>query len=185
MKLDPRYKIEKVACKNDDRPNLHCVYLDTDGAPAVPGSGDRTLAGKLVATDGRAMAVVPCHVEHDETPGPLPVEAAKAARSCSLGATAAPDEVLEHLTGNKLTRNKNVDFPPWRMVVPAPSDDDFIVGIDAKLLLELADAIGAENRATKQRIVKLRIPRSGVDPITVEPNNNLDGSYGLIMPCRV
>lgn len=177
MKLDRKYEIERVASKDIARPHLHGVYLDTSEVQAL-----------LVATNGHAMAVVPCDADKDsDVGGILPIECMKGARTSTIGVQVGADSVSHLADGVTLARDKNGQFPPWRQVVPKADRRETVVSFNAALLLDLAKAIGAKGRAGACLVtLRIAVDKDGgiipLDPIRVESDGE---AYGVLMPCRM
>lgn len=126
---------------------------------------------RLVATNGKVIALVEVHVDDGDVSGPVSLEALKAARANIRPRSAYP-HILCGATILKthgppqsgmpldLPRPTTV-FPPYNAVVPEcnPGDPGTItVGLDAQLLLDLARALGAEDRHSGRPAVFLTFP---------------------------
>lgn len=167
------------------RPVLEHVYLDGD---------------KLVATDGRALAIVPVVLEDGESQATCMIDgelvrlaekvAGKGDAQIALNEKGA---IVTDKKGAKLERiipfsdqETVLHYPKYRQVIPDPEKPIVAtVSLDAALLLKLAQAMGAESHMTGQAIVTLRlIDTDGLGPIQVSTSRN-KGAYGVIMPCRV
>lgn len=172
------------------RPVLEHVYLDGD---------------KLVATDGRALAIVPVVLEDGESPASEPpascmidgelvrlAEKVAGKGDAKIALTEKGASVTDK-KGAKLERiipfsdqETVLQYPQYRQVIPDP--EKLIVAtvsLDAALLLKLAQAMGAESPETRQAIVTLKLTcTEGEEPIQVSTSRN-KGAFGVIMPCRV
>ena len=173
----PDTKIEAVCPKKDGRYYLLQPYLDVE-------------AGKLIATNGNAMAILDVTDTAGELSGPVPIDAFKRARDKSECVAAgldltAPDVVKMPVSGATMPRgDSTITYPDWARVLPAASDSDIVFGIDAALLLRLADALKGRN--SKDRVVQLRLKLNAKGEfdngcIRVEAG---EGVVGAIMPCR-
>lgn len=73
----------------------------------------------------------------------------------------------------------DIQYPNWDRVLPEKgSKIAFTVALDAKLLFELARALGSDGAVTLRFIDEL-------SPITVTPNRSFNGEHGVLMPMRV
>ena len=190
MQLSRSYVIERAASTDDTRPQLAHPVL----------AGER-----LVATNGHILAVVPVVRDEADTDGPVPAEAFKAARKHPAPGGAAVvianGDVRVPFAGLSLTRPEAGTFPDWQRVVPTRAVV-FSVGIDARLLLALAQAVGADRggKASVRLDFVTDLPTDGsgerperasaTDAIRVTPTGAVvDGeasaAFGLLMPCRV
>lgn len=184
MKL-PKQKIEN-AVGNDHRRALHHVHLNTQ---------DR----ELVATDGNIMAIIPLEPDEEgsnDTTGPIPVEAIKAARKHKDAEhlTIENGTVLVPGSAMQLERpNGDGYYPDYRRVIPeAPaSDQEPDIVLDASLLFKLAKALYDHPSSDNYpRGVKLYLGRDNAGrparhkPIYVTPNGpeRHARGYGVIMP---
>lgn len=121
MKVDAKYRPEKCCSRDETRPNLTNPYFDAEEK-------------LLVATDGHALVAVPVE-DGGETSGYVSGAALRAGRR----RVKCPPPV-EVAVGPK-----DGTFPAWRQVVPkvkAGDEGTFTVRLDAKLLADLAEALG-------------------------------------------
>lgn len=148
-------------------------------ARRYPGMRHARLVGdNLVASDGRVIAVVPV-IERDEgdTDGYISVEALAAARKASghwRGRDAvvlANSELTVPGAGVKMLRPKESEYPNWAAVLPDKGRGKLRIGLNAKLLHNLADALGSE-------VLWLEISEPG-NVVRVDGQR---GAYGAIMP---
>lgn len=152
--------------------------------------------GRLIATNGRTLAVIPVELSKGDEPGLVPGEALGTKRrgeecmECGHAqegdVIGVPGEVL--VSGGKavvvpLCLEATGKFPEWRGVLP-PADAPVAVEltISAALLHDLARALGAHFCG-----VKLRIPHPDKDgairsPIRVEGPDGAVGSIMAILP---
>lgn len=150
----------------------------------------------LVAADGFILAVVPVEAEDSDEGGHVPLEAIKAARKATKG--RAYLEAGDGLVSCPFSEGEEWErpgwpFPDYRQIVPTPDDDYVRVTLDARRLMQLAEALcEEENRAKrvngKNRDifgVTLTFKPDGVSPVLVHPvhePNRPKGRYGVIMP---
>ncbi len=140
--------------------------------------------GRLIATDGRILAVV--HGKTDEKDEPckgasIPVEAVKLA--CNGKQSARADVVCGLTTvathqGDIKTihpREDVLEFPDWEAAIPDPKRAIASVKIDAKRLWRLAQALGSDGP------IELEIGDDGC-PALVRTLDRSDRDYGVIMP---
>ncbi len=175
----PDCKIEKAIEIKSSRQYLSSPYFTGDA---------------LVATNGHILAYVP--VEHDSSeddvePGHVPLDAIKHARKTRQLDVSTLENGSWVVAGVQFPREDLGKFPDYEQIVKTPceladKDDSITVNLDAKLLYELAQAIGTNS---KQPIVRLTFQKNGhgIDtksPIHVKASSAPEGAYGLIMPCK-
>lgn len=173
MKISKSHKIELAASKDQTRAAIVNPYLDRGP------DGD-----KVIATNGRILAVLPVECDEKDVSGYVPRECLKDARKAG---GVVLNGVAEIYGGASYPRGTEYNFPNWRQVMPDYSKRKTVkLGIDPALLKALADAIGAE-------IVHLEFPvdeqtDTVLDPLIVKPSGRSGGenpAHGVIMPCRV
>lgn len=182
MKIDKECKIEKAASTNETRRQLVNPYLDLkDKNKPV-----------LVATSGRALAVIPVTLDEGDTQGYVSAAALKESRKKE---NKFNDSIM--VNGNEtvgrvsFVRPNEQDigvFPNWRQIdIKAGAEKVLQLGIDTGLLADLAKALGSDG------IVTLTFYRgsfhkgaegapkwvSGAIEVTTSKGR------GLIMPCNV
>ncbi len=167
MKFDKDCQIEKAASLDTSRPGLENVYFDKDKC-------------KLIATDGRRMAIIPCDPENGDVSGLVSPAALKEYRKQSKKALVSLELNGTQKVGayslERPTQEQNGNFPNWEMVLPKASDKvTFEIGLNAELLVELAKAIGSSDG-----VVKLKF----IDSLKVIQVSTSKGE-GLLMPVRV
>ena len=166
MQIDPKWKLEKVAApRQDNRFATEHVMVEN---------------GHIIATDGRGLVAHPIELGELDQNGLISVEAIKASRKNDGNLTAG-----ENVTAGGVTypRPEKRSYPAWAAVIPDyPNDDAHVrVVIDAKLLLDIADALGAQKSDRRgSKIVSLTFPTGGTRPILVQVEN--EGSVGVLMP---
>ena len=174
----PDSKVEKAVAKDGYRNYLTAPYFTGKG---------------IVATDGHILAYVP--VVHDaDQPGHIPLDAFKQARKDKCFDMAINNgEVIAGL-GHPFPREDLGKFPNWEQVAEIPlevasRDDCMVIGLDAKLLYTLTQALSTKTTGQDANFkVRLRFNKRGkheraihVESLTTQP----DGAYGLIMPVRL
>lgn len=179
MKIHKDCKIELAASKDATRPAIAEPFLDIKGG-----------AGVVVATNGRAMAIVPVEVTEKDASGYLSGDCLKAARKFTKqDVILEASGVVTMLNGATMPREglaRNEKFPNWRQVMPSADGYNFTVAIDAKLLWELAQAMGTQG-------VLLNLQTADANkPILVGPHkcgrfdNQIkyacEGAKGVLMP---
>jgi hypothetical protein len=206
MRLNKIYEIERAASKDLTRQHLCHCYLDVEKK-------------RLVATDGHMLVSVPV-TDLDKSPGPcpqdesgfVPTDVIKQARKLTpktFGGDTIVSANGEHVFIGGATAprpsQKDCHFPPYEQVIPdyrEGTPGTVTVALDAKLLLELAKAIGKGGGGAA--LVKLTFPIPGyvepedsaellwskataervatadmLDPFVVE---GADGALGILMP---
>lgn len=186
MKLHKKVKIEAACSDDKDRRSILSPYLERDGD-----------GGKLIATNGRIIAVVPVECDDGDTAGYLPASCIKDARKRGLvelgeKATIPGVSIYERNPGNET-------FPNWKAVIPDNKGVKIVrLCLDPAFLKDLADAMGTAG-------VALEIPignygdgtsRAGSDncvkePVVVRPadargcHSASPEAIGVIMPIRI
>lgn len=167
MKLNlRRHRIEKV-CADEKRPTIAQPWLDVDN-------------NVLVATDSYALAVVPVDISLTDTAGPIPILALEAARKKSKDhiADIACDGTVDVPDARAKYDRPSVDgddghgFPDWQTIVARDGTPRVTIGVNARILLNLAQALGTEQ-------VELAVYEQN-ERISVRPIGR-DGQ-GIIMP---
>lgn len=98
---------------------------------------------ELVATDGRAIVVVPVESEPGDLPGYVPSAALSAARRGDKSIRLSdPDEVWLNDRGWK--RPKAV-FPKWQQAIPEPPAEPFRVRFAVEVLRSILVGVGGEH----------------------------------------
>lgn len=170
MRLDPRYRVEKVVSKDFLRPPLTAAHLNVE-------------TKRLLATNGMAAVSVPVEVEAGDRSGLVPVRALKQHRKgakvvARLGLVVAGDELYrrgknDHPLGVEKTRAGI--WPTFKR----GEKGTVSIGISAALLHELANALGESYPAG----VVLTFRPKTLDPILVEPASAGE-AVGVLMPMR-
>lgn len=183
MKLSPYNEIWRVLKSEPGRYAMHAASLEIEDG-----------MGRLVATNGRALAVVPVELSEGDEPGLVPREAIGAPPQnvegldddgewYSVRAALPQAEIRVRKGGSSVTHDHKApegEFPKWNSVLPAAdAPGTLVVKLSTELLHDLARAIGAAEKG-----VTLRIPQPGADgeirtAIRVEGE---DGAVGAIMP---
>ena len=172
MKIPKQCKLEKIVSKDASRDALQHILIENIDGEAV-----------AVATDGRRLAIVPVTVcEDDQITGPKLIgpkalmearKQAKRAKESTIGLNGA----AMMPNGEVHPIREDLNFPNWRQIVPQGGEYQ-TVRLDAKLLFELSQAIGAvDNRIT------LQIPVGNpCGPVVIEEKTT--GGKGILMPWR-
>lgn len=180
IRIDPKYKLELVASQSGGtRPCLEVVRINHS----------KRFGNVAVATQGRSMAIVPiggdCVTEKREVyPYNISQDALKASRKVGSSKFSILNGSMSLNGDIKLGDNRSfplpdsdINYPNWEQVLPSEKAK-FTVALDAKLLLNLAKALGSEGGVTLRFIDEF-------SPITVTPNRNTNGELGVLMPMRV
>jgi len=173
MKLPKNCKVELCVSDDKARWTLTAPYLDmADGY------------GKLVATNGKIMAVVPVETGEHDVDGWVSIDAIKSGRKLGTRLESEIEITCNGVcalkNGNSFPRPNQSDesckFPNWRGVIP-PCDREsaFSVTINPELLLDLARAIGSEKRIT------LKFGRDNGEVVSVIGDGN---AYGVMTTMR-
>jgi hypothetical protein len=186
MKLAKDKKIELCVCKDITRDHLAHPMLDVERK-------------RLVATNGNVLVSIPVELEEGcDISGPVPVDAIKAGRKTVKAgddftvlvhqervevpaAPGMPRFKRDHEIASCFPKAKQVDT-----VIPNGKGHTVVIGIDARLLLDVAQALGSN-------IVELRIDpgnaAKGMEPYLVRAavSGHVDdsGAVGVVMPHRI
>lgn len=179
MRISKRFQIEKaVADANDVRAPIREVYLDMETASRP----------RLVATNGRIMAIVPVETEDGDSEGFIKPEAfstgrkGTSGRMDTYGLSANREIRVQTVKGTSIFPRTahgegEINFPRWRRIAEKSVNDKkqkyYSVTLDAELLYRLSQAIGSDE-------VHLMIPEDGQEVILVR-SNRCD-AYGFICP---
>ncbi len=72
-------------------------------------------------------------------------------------------------------------FVNWKAVIPkiqnVKTESKYRIGLNAEMLYRLQQSLGSNQ-------VRLTFYEGGSKPIQVEPLNDTNGKYGIIMPCN-
>lgn len=172
MKIRRYYKPEACASKDKERFNLVDPFYDVAGAV-------------VVSTDGHRLVAVPVEVEPGESSGYVSRELLKVARKVVKQGDAEIRDKAEVVPFEiEWPCDQGRTFPDWRQAVPAwdeRSPGTLTIGLNAKLLKGIADALGSEG------IVAITVMVGEVDkaPIRVRALGGDPGEIGILMPCRV
>ncbi|HUT79519.1 MAG TPA: hypothetical protein VM285_17615 [Polyangia bacterium] len=160
---------------------------------------------RLVATNGRLLAVVPVTADEGDIPGTIPAEAVREA--CKARSAANPEAQVDANGSVRVTTkparvtdsgravpagpvaeferedSADVAFPQWRRVVPdSDSTPTYRVALSARYLLALARAIGTDDA---EGAVELEF-REPTGAIVVRPTPQGEGravgAFGVLMP---
>lgn len=169
MRLDKKYKIEKAASKDAAREIINSASLE---------------GNKLIATDGKILAVVPVKNDDGDKDAVIPSKALAAARKGAskhmpLAIDTSGDRIKIMCTkdGSDIYMDKlPTNFPKWKQVLPKKKRKELKVKIDPRLLWDLCQALGTD----KGEGVVLSISTDSNAAIHVSAGD----AYGLIMPMR-
>lgn len=163
----PLSKIEKAVAVKDGRYYLNDVYLDVEKS-------------RLVSTNGHICAIVPIETDEGDTSGPVSVEALKHARKLKsehikVNGSLALDN------GMVLPRPEKANYPDVDRIIPKEDGFKVIIGLDASLLLKLAEAV---NDQSSSYLTNLKLHISGPNE-AIKVTGNIKGAIGVIMPVRI
>ena len=184
MRFPKNCKIEALADSDGGRFMLSHVWLDVEGA-------------RLIASDGKALVIVPVEVEEGDVTGPIPVEVIKAAKAQTKG----PKDAAVILScgeadliglGVKWPRPAKGEYPNFERVIPK---DKAVIrfGVNVAYLRDLAGALSPDTG-----FIALDIPTKGAsvkDGIVIGAvlvhgvggriNAALRPGSGVVMPVKV
>ena len=163
-------KIELAVSKDTSRPQIGHVHLDVDKS-------------RLLATNGHIAAIVPVQLDSGDTSGPISIDAIKQARKedkRSGDYHIRANGGLELSNGAMLPRESDVQqFPDIDRVINPNGEPVVSVSFNAKLLYELAQALGTTNRGQHQVTLEIR-DENNVILVTARGCE----AHGAIMPMR-
>ena len=173
----PQERIERaVADKDDPRPYLRHVHYDAENQ-------------ELVATSGTILAIVPLlNPDADDKGGPIPTRAIKASRKTSserIDVSGSRAVVVDNDVSYD-RGSKDGTFPSYKKLIP-PADSTPEVCVSAKLLLQLAKAIGNRD-VSDSFFIGLSFQRRDdgqIDPFAPVHVHTQTGGRGTIMPAKI
>ena len=177
MRLSKKSKIELVVSTDTTRQFLCNLYLDTG-------------AKVLVATDGVRMVKHPILLDDGDVSAFVSAEAIKAARKLApkngdLEVRVGVDTLTLTNGITMPTPKAGQPFPHYERVIPNYSTRTTVtVGLDAKLLLELCQAMGGDK---DDMVVRLTFPLMENDEVMLDAiavANGRSGVVGVLMPSR-
>jgi len=160
IKIDRRYRLEKAVSKDENRVALQNIKIE---------------GNRAIATDGYILADVPIRNSSKSKKKNILL---KSKSWKKLVAKEKKNYEVE-LSESDFTEG-SISYPNWKKIVPDGSSHKFKIGIDARLLYNLSQALGADK-------VILRIDQSDdrgailVEPLAADNN----GEEGLIMLVRL
>lgn len=169
----PRQRVEAAVSADETRYVLQNVNLVED---------------KLIATDGRIMAVVPVEREEGDVDGMISKEAMNAARGStkkSLKLSRRFAKATRCGVTQLFDRETEARFPDWKEVQRKPDAPPAIVkiGINPNLLMKLYKALHRYPES-KDGICVLEI-FSEKDAFRVTCHGETEGAFGLLMPAYI
>ena len=178
MRLNRTSKIELLASGDETRPHMLHPYLDVE-------------AKALVATDGHRLIKHPVLLDDGDESAFVSVAAIKAARKLGLKSDDIKIKVgsksLTLIDGSVLpTPESDLSFPPYEKVIPNYKGRTMVtVGLDAKYLLEICQALGGSTKEGTSVCLSFPLPDTGkdmLDPIVV--GYGLSDAVAVLMPSR-
>ncbi len=160
IKIDRRYRLEKAVSKDENRVALQHVKIE---------------GNRAIATDGHILADVP--IKRGKSGKRNRLLKYKAWKK--LVAKEKKSYETEFIESD-FTEDLPIPYPNWKKVVPDGFSHKFELGINARLLYNLSQALGEDR-------VRLSIDQSSSKvAILVEPfESESSGEKGLIMPVRI
>lgn len=182
MKLPKNCKIESAVSKDKTRHSITEPYLD------IRESGSR-----MVATDGKILAVVPVETTPDDISGYVSAEALKASRKGrQVESVIRCNGALETWDGASYPRPDLGTYPKVDQVIPKNEPTHIkkrvAVKLDSTLLSKLASAIGTEG--VVMEMLWDSQDETVSDPIIVKPASTngcrpaSPEAFGVLMPMR-
>lgn len=182
MKLHRDIKIESVASDDVTRSAITEPYLEINDGK-----------GQIVATDGSALAIVPCEVQAGDESGFVSAESLSNARKATPKRLSHVEircnvalAVKDGATFSRPTEETLGKFPNWRQCIP-PLDrvPVYRIALNARLMAELSKAMGTHGVVLEiidelsAIIVRPASAGKGV------PEPLCKDAVGVIMPCRI
>ncbi len=166
IRLDKKYKLEKCVTKDDGRPSMKHICFERDFA---------------VSTDGHNMAIVRVDrdpedrmPENDLLLTQVFIEARKInGKFGEIVLDIDDKDYVKLLNGVTYPRRIDEKYPAWYNVVE-DQDPEFKIGINAKRLYELSQALG-----TDEIVVEFVSPRKAM---RVYPMDSESKAFGLCFP---
>ena len=130
MKINKKFKIEKAASTDLTRLPLCNVFIEREGEKSF-----------AVATNGTMLAKVPVTLDEGDLAGYLtPLQVSEIRKN------GIPVSIQDRVFLEKTERPKQEEiglFPNYRAVMPDGKNPKFVIGFNPKLLMSIAEAIGA------------------------------------------
>jgi hypothetical protein len=170
MKFDRKYRISEVAGTDPTRPHLTCVYLDT-------------AKKRMHATNGHALAFVPCTVDANDRDGAVNAEAIREARRAKQPEIKARKRILD-VNNKVMYRRPRTESPPVDQAAPQFKYGDketVSVTLNPHLLVQLANAIG-RGEIFRPFVTLTWKPSVEYSGIVVSAEG--EDAWGVIMPAR-
>ena len=175
MRMNKEFRPELVYA-TDKRLSLSCPFLD------IETDKEGVRVGRIVATDGHRLIVVPVELDDTDTMGSIPISAFILARKGTLKHFGeiiiyCTEGVCTMTDGGTVPRPDNGRFPDYRPIVANrwPGEVLHEISFDPKLLASMVKAMGATDRIT------LRL--SGNKPIhLVSGSNGTPAEVAMLMP---
>ncbi len=158
-------KLEKVPSRDASRPVLTCWYLDTE-------------SGTIAATDSYKLVRHSVQVEPDDVSGLIPGEAmaayvkvwnASKGLQPSLNCLEGIVTLTDSNGSQSIYKRPEGTFPTVANLIPTELSS-FVIGLNAKLLLECAQGLGAGNDVVEVRFT-LQGDKSEGSGVGSFPNN--------------
>jgi hypothetical protein len=169
VRVPRHFRPEKAIDKDVGRPELLQANLVTEEEI-------------LEATDRHIVVRVPVEIEEGDLPGAVTADALAASRKGSESISCYEDALVTDNASFKRPR-PDQPFPDLRSLIPGDEQIVWSFGLNAKLLLRLAQAMG-----TEEIVLEFTAVGSIADklcPIRVSPlGKRSQGAVGLMMPVR-
>lgn len=180
MKFDKKHKVFAAASREDSRYNIGSILFERDDDGA-----------RLVATNGRILAVVPVEDADGDVPGMISQDAIREAVKARTNAqpdaqVLLPDEkvakvMMKHGGLAEHSRPDETSFPEWKAVLPKAKNPVSIT-LSARYLRDLADALGVAGDGITLTFDLQNGKIDGGLPVRVDASSPGNHSYGAIMP---
>ena len=162
MRIDKRFKVTKVVSSDTTRQSMTNPWLEN---------------GRVVATEGHMIAIVPIEASADDVDGVIPSAALTAARGIDINCSSASAVTV----GERTFIRPGLATPPWKQVVPSFDGVETVsITLSPSLLAKLAEAIGV---GSSEGVTITFKPSAPCDAMLVNPSPP-NGAYGVLMPMR-
>lgn len=170
----PIQKLEKMVSKNPLRSSMNHCHLDAE-------------KGNLVATNGKALVMIPVEIDDGDTSGAVSTAGLKAARRDKKGDRSLSVNGNESIktgpdAGKTFPRPEAGTFPNYNAVLPDKGKAKFSISLSAELLEMVCAAIKGGDRSVsgEENFTRLTFHfKDSKSGVLIEAGN---GATAAIMP---
>ncbi|MFH1997369.1 MAG: hypothetical protein ABII94_01600 [Patescibacteria group bacterium] len=167
MKIESKYKLDKITANDSSRPAMNHVFIEDNIA---------------VATNGHVLAIVPVEIEEGDTGGILSKDSFVAARKLAKKNNDLQIKLngTEELIDGTQRPRLDLKYPDYKLAIQDYSGEETRkICLNAKYLYELSQALGTD-------LITLEITESNTRTIIIH-NLSLTSERpvsGFILPVR-